>query len=132
MNSTDHPFSRGRYSLARRILSSERNSHQSWDLAKPKAPPEGGGTESDPPELLFSLARFDFLLFRLDDKESFEDALCSAGGGVSVFKIGSEEEAFSAAVLLALKRGNPEPEAQGARVWARGGEGRGKVFKRWV
>ena len=76
------------------------------DLSKPNAPPGGGGTEREPPELLFSLARFDFLLFRLDDRGSFDEVTLSVGA-VSV-KIGSEEEAFSAAVL-AFKRGNPEP-----------------------
>ena len=81
-------------------------------MANPKAPPEGGGTESEPPEWLFSLARFDFLRFRLDDKGSLEEEVRSAEGGgrgVSAVKIGSEEEAFSAAVLVALKRGSPEP-----------------------
>ena len=83
------------------------------DLANPNAPLAGGGMEREPPELLFSLARFDFLLIRPDeDVGSFEeddDDDEDDGDEWDSVRIGSEEDAFSAAVF-ALRRGNPVPD----------------------
>ena len=80
----------------------------------PNPPPRGGGIERDPPELLFSLARFDFFRLR-GDKGSLTEPMESAeeatdSNDIASVRIGSEEEAFNV-ILFAFMRGSPEPES---------------------
>ena len=82
--------------------------------------------ESEPPELLFSLVRLDFLRCREEeDEEEEEGTLILSSDSVEdvlvslvAAKIGSEEEAFNV-MLLAFRRGRPEPRKNNSVIRAK-------------
>ena len=51
------------------LVSVLMNSQIAADFLNPNPPSRGGGMESEPPELLFSLVRLDFLRCREEEEE---------------------------------------------------------------